>query len=383
MKKNLIFLALAALSAILIICFLLLNQDKSLIKSETNLDRDISKNKVSSLNNKKKNLIVKSTRDERKKYKILDELNSKLLFKLTDDTLKLEDMLMNMTPCNFKNSKLNFKLEDMWAALSNVYDKNSNNIFNHQRLYFENDLGFDVIDSILNDIDERSITDLLRFRMRFSPKKYQDEKIQDFYKQRYEAFKHGLRDKLEEVISGSIEFSLYDYINIYSLLDDKEFPDIREKLDDVFEVKLADHGVAVHGNMNQSNLLKDLYKTAQNASDIALAEVIHSKMKPLNYRLIIDKLKYFKEHNPKAHKNLISYLKDDGTFYFRNKDQRHIDLGYFNILKLVDPRFKNIKYNEFVLNTDRFHSKVYGDGCDDRSYREVCEKYCSNSSVRK
>tara|TARA_B100001971_G_scaffold37960_1_gene32980 strand:- start:21534 stop:22814 length:1281 start_codon:yes stop_codon:yes gene_type:complete len=125
--------------------------------------------------------------------------------------------------------------------------------------------------------------------------------------------------------------------------------------------------------------LRDRYLSkASNPAEVALAYELYNKQISSHFKNIIPLTKELKESNPQIFKKLQKYFDRYLKTVDKNKNADWITRELYDVLSIYSPSFHNKSYDDFVSDKKGAYDPIYGSGCDDRRYKDLCNKFCTN-----
>jgi len=362
------------------------SSDKYISKKEA--DRSLSKKRTSFTKNDAKDSEYKI--NKRDFYKLNNKILSQELLPINDDIKRIKNDLKNLKPCQIfeKYKSTNDEINE-WRTLGNYYQGSKKaELLNPRRIIYEKNLGADLYDSFLNDINDFQTVELISIDFPLIDSKFfindthnieEIDMIYDLIKNRNTALKSNVFDKLNDSFD-EIDLNFYNFLvmmnNISKIKRYVDQQSLYEKVELYFENNSSNNQLR---HAFESKKL-DYLRMAKSPGEIALALNLYQKSKNVNYQDFLKIARHLKDKNSKAYKNFKLFIENEVTYFLSSSNYNDMPLEYFNVLKIFDQRIKDMTFDEFKENKNMFIDPIYGKGCDDRGLKDLCDKYCSRST---
>lgn len=405
MKKNLAILLIILIIIALIIFFITDYESGSAknIKHRVNQSNHLEEKREQSLD------------EERKTYELLDKIDRGLVdnFIVPEKSIVIRNDLKKMRPCDFLRKYQEYENEnELWFALVEDFGKDRG-----QSLFYAKNLSYDQIEESLNELDGDLALELINIKIDDYLKLPSDYKLEvgtELYKKAHHKITgksqflvDNYYSKIDEAIFDIDSNGIYDYLMTYNIeienkYEDYEIPNddwdnpkeeyILVQLDRMHSIKKEAIQAKVKGKLQEMFIeyddtikpmniipvkMREKYLSlASNSTEIALANLMFNRLKKVNYKNIIGLDKRLKTWNFDSHKKFRSYLAKYVDYMIRNNDATYVNKELYQVLSIFDHRLKNKTYEEFIVGKKTMLDPIYGEGCDDRRYKDLCTDYC-------
>lgn len=412
MKKMLLISTLSLIALAFVIFFL---EDNILSSTHKTVQGDKSNKKLANDQLKTSKKIL--AENEEIRLLSLFERGGSSEFKLPAKSLNIKEDLKNMKPCEFLAKYQDYdNQEDLWFSLIDEYGDDKG-----QSFFYTTRQNFDHMDQSFNDLEGEMIFELINHDIydyfKF-PSSVGIKENNPIYPKMYDITVAKLTALIEKYY-GKFDEAFYDLESnpIYAILltyninseykyIDKKIPEdqfekrkeeyIYMKADQIRMYKesaIKDKAKAImyeyFEEYNNSTSIKnlipiqmrnDFLSQASSPTEMALAYNMYERTKRVNYKNIIKVDKYLRGYNKTLHTNFRKYLKDYVTQIIDTKDASFVNKELYQILSIYDHRLKNESYEDFLIGKKNLLDPIYGAGCDDRRYKDICTIFCRNNN---
>lgn len=405
MKKNLVILLIFLIIIAAFILFVTDSEKRGFKNEEQRVN-------LSKLQEDKR---LQKQDEERKTYELLEKIEQGLAdkFLVPEKSLIIKNDLKKMLPCDFIRKYQEYEnVDELWFALVDDFGED-----NGQSLFYAKNINYDQIDQTLNELDGDLALELININIDDYLKLPSDYRLvegTEVYKKAHhvitdksQALVDNYYSKIDEAIDDIDSNSIYHYLITYNVeienkyesyeipIDDwgnpkeeyllvqldrmhsvrKEY--IKEKAKGKLQAMLIEYDKSQKPiNIIPAKMREKYLSLASNSTEIALANLMFNRLKKVNYKNIIDLDKNIKNWNIDYHKKFRSYLTSYVNYMIDNNDATYANKELYQVLSLFDHRLKNKTYKEFIVGKKSILDSIYGEGCDDRQYKDLCTEFC-------
>lgn len=395
----------AFLVAFLIICSIYFAFKK---RDVLTLTKSTNKLEINSLSKHKtpKNIKIEAI------YYYYEKVEEVKKIKLSSDILNIKRDLDKLPPCEFLEKYEMTKEKDLYLALTGVdayYDPLS--------LLYLDKFAPDRLEAHLDDLPneislfilDRNIESLLIYPNDVLDENYnlntkrdvQYREFLDYLLYRNEGIVSNLFDKFDGAFDDLDSNPLLSFMLIskaslkYRNLDEKTIAELADS--NIIKLKIYDALVSRVGELyNESldmldmkdhfgktnsllglNARKAFLSRANNPTEVALLNNLYQrKMKDI-YSSFMKNVLSLKKEQPDTLKNIKHNLNEYLNYISQSKNADLINNDLYKLLKIFTDKEMR-PYDEFVGDMSGLFDPIYGRGCDDRRFKDICTKLCSN-----
>lgn len=354
--------------------------------------------------------------DNIKLFKIIEmvERGSKEEYKVPKESLAIRKDIAKLSPCDFLKKYQNYENQEaLWFAMVNDYGQDTG-----QSLLYVREQGYDKIDGSLEVISENLALELINVEfldyVKLPTEMGIKENSETYFKSHsvVETKLTSLIDNIYSKIDESL-FELDSSINpVYAALmvynlktdykyenyeipnDDWENPKeeyilvksenikriknkaLREKTKGMLQEMFINYAEGKPVNLIPHKMRMKYLTLAKNPTEMALALNMFKRTKRVDYKNLFKLGSDLKKWNVKYYQRFRKYLKNYVDYIINNEDATYVNEELYKVLSLYDNRLQNISYREFIYGKKTILDPIYGEGCDDRRYKDLCTKYC-------
>lgn len=151
---------------------------------------------------------------------------------------------------------------------------------------------------------------------------------------------------------------------------------LREKTKGMLQEMFINYAEGKPVNLIPHKMRMKYLTLAKNPTEMALALNMFKRTKRVDYKNLFKLGSDLKKWNVKYYQRFRKYLKNYVDYIINNEDATYVNEELYKVLSLYDNRLQNISYREFIYGKKTILDPIYGEGCDDRRYKDLCTKYC-------
>lgn len=331
---------------------------------------------------------------------------------LSSDVLNIKSDLDKLPPCEFLEKYETTKEIDLYLALTGVdaYNEPLSLLYLDT---FAPDLLEAHLDNLPNEISlfilDRNIESILTYPNDVldendnlnKEREVQYRKVLEYLMYRNEGIVSNLFDKLdgafEDIDSNPLlTFMLISKASLkYRNLDEKAISELADsniiklKLYNVLENRFE---ALHHNSLDKLDMKENFDKTksllalnareaflsrAKNPTEVALLNNLYQRKMKGIYSAFTKNALSLKIERPNTLKNIKQNLNDYLNYISQSKNADLISNDLYKVLHIFTDKEMR-PYDEFVEGMSGLFDPIYGKGCDDRRFKDVCTKFCSN-----